>query len=288
MATPRTADLHLDPDETRMRAPRKGSSGPLVLGLLVGLGAVAGYVWWSQLQPEAPPAPRVTQAPPAPEQPKVADVEEHFPEPVAGPLPPLAAGEVPAAVAQFAGRSGLVQTEEFAHRFAATVDNLGRSHAPPLKWPVAVTPGRFTVQPAADGNGQVIAPENAQRYAPFVSFATSLDSTAAVQLYGRMYPLLQQSYRELGFPGKSFHDRLVVVIDQLLATPEPAQPVRVQLTEVKGPVESTRPWVRYEFADPKLEQLTAGQKILIRMGPENERRLKAKLREVRAELVKPR
>ena len=287
MVARHSADLHLDPDETRIRTRRRGSAVPAVLGVLLGIAAVAGYVWWSQQEPEAPPA-RTTAAPPVAEQPKVADVEEHYPDPIAGPLPPLTAGEVPAAVAQFAGRAGFLQTEEFAHRFAATVDNLGRAHAPPLKWPVTTTPGRFTVQPAADGNGHVIAPENAQRYAPFVAFATSLDSAAAAQLYARMYPLLQQSYRELGFPGKSFHDRMVAVIDKLLATPEPAQPVRVQLTEVKGPVESTRPWVRYEFADPQLEQLTAGQKILVRMGPENERKLKAKLREVRAELTRAR
>ena len=286
MARPHTADLRLDPDETRLRAPRKGSAWPLVIGLLVGLGAIAGYVWWSQ-QPTEAPAARATAAPPAAEQPKVADVEEHYPDPVAGPLPPLKAGEVPAAVSQFTGRSGLVQTDEFAHRFAATVDNLGRQHAPPLKWPVSTTSGRFTVQAAPDGKGQVIAPENAQRYAPFVAFATSLDSAGAAQLYARMYPLLQQSYRELGFPGKSFHDRVIAVIDQLLATPDPTHPVRVRLTEVKGPVASTHPWVRYEFEDPRLEKLTAGQKILVRVGPENERKLKQKLAELRTHLVRP-
>lgn len=56
--------------------------------------------------------------------------------------------------------------------------------------------------------------------------------------------------------------------------------------EVKGPVPSTRPWVRYEFADPELQNLSAGQKILIRMGPAHERRLKQKLGELRANLVR--
>ena len=43
-----------------------------------------------------------------------------------------------------------------------------------------------------------------------------------------------------------------------------------------------RPWVSYEFVDPKLESLSAGQKMLVRMGPVNERRMKAKLKELRA------
>ena len=78
---------------------------------------------------------------------------------------------------------------------------------------------------------------------------------------------------------------VVAVIDQLLATPEPAGPLAVKLTEVKGEVASTQPWTRYEFADPKLEALPAGSKALLRMGPENSRKLKAKLREFRAAIA---
>jgi hypothetical protein len=63
-------------------------------------------------------------------------------------------------------------------------------------------------------------------------------------------------------------------------------PVKLQLTEVKGPIPSVRPWTRYQFADPKLEALAAGQKILLRVGPVNERRLKAKLAEIRQQLTK--
>ena len=72
------------------------------------------------------------------------------------------------------------------------------------------------------------------------------------------------------------------MIDQLLATPEPNGPLAVHLTEVKGPLTSERPWVRYEFSKPEYEALSAGQKMLLRMGPDNERRLKAKLREFRS------
>jgi hypothetical protein len=43
--------------------------------------------------------------------------------------------------------------------------------------------------------------------------------------------------------------------------------------------------VLYEFADPSLEQRSAGQKMLIRMGPVNESRVKAKLRDIRRALT---
>jgi hypothetical protein len=62
-------------------------------------------------------------------------------------------------------------------------------------------------------------------------------------------------------------------------------PMKLELTDVKGPIPSERPWVRYQYADPSLESLSAGQKILLRVGPVNGRRLKAKLAEIRAELL---
>jgi hypothetical protein len=46
-------------------------------------------------------------------------------------------------------------------------------------------------------------------------------------------------------------------------------------------VRPERPWVLYEFDDPALQALSAGQKMLLRMGPVNERRMKTKLAEIR-------
>jgi hypothetical protein len=106
-----------------------------------------------------------------------------------------------------------------------------------------------------------------------------------VDLYVRLYPLLQKAYEELGFPGRYFNDRVMAVIDLLLSTPETEMPLKLRLTEVKGPIASLRPWVRYEFADPALESLSSGQKILLRVGPVNERRLKDKLAQIRGELA---
>ena len=45
------------------------------------------------------------------------------------------------------------------------------------------------------------------------------------------------------------------------------------------------PDLMVEYADPDLEELSAGQKILVRVGLDNELRLKAKLREIRKALV---
>jgi len=66
----------------------------------------------------------------------------------------------------------------------------------------------------------------------------------------------------------------VEAIDNLLAAPELA-----------APPELVQPKVLYEFADEDLQKRSAGQKIMMRMGADNARRVKAKLREIRRELV---
>jgi len=65
----------------------------------------------------------------------------------------------------------------------------------------------------------------------------------------------------------------------------PAGPIELKLTEVKGPIPSTTPWLRYEFVDPSLEALSAGQKMMIRLGPDQQRRMKLKLVELRGKLT---
>ncbi|MGE5105342.1 MAG: DUF3014 domain-containing protein, partial [Betaproteobacteria bacterium] len=52
-----------------------------------------------------------------------------------------------------------------------------------------------------------------------------------------------------------------------------------------APIELAQPKILYEFADPSLEQLSAGQKIMIRLGPVDEGRIKAKLRAIRRALT---
>jgi hypothetical protein len=107
-----------------------------------------------------------------------------------------------------------------------------------------------------------------------VRVVEAVDAQALVKLYVASYPLFQRAYEELGYPGKYFNDRLMAAIDDLMAAPELSAPVAV-----------LRPRVLYELADPDLETRSAGQKILIRMGPDNALRVKAKLLEIRRALL---
>ena len=288
-----------DPAEFRPAPPRSAPSSrwPIVILILALLGAgAAWWVWRQQPQPPVSQAPVVAVAPPAAVEPAVppapvASGPLNPIEPVALPepaLPPLAESDarVAAALAGMLGSqpvASFLQVDTFVQRFVATVDNLARAQAPSRLWPVQPSPQRFTVQGAV-GN-QTIDPGNSARYSAFVAFAESIDSTRAAAVYAGLYPLFQQAYEALGYPGKYFNDRLVAVIDHLLQAPEPDGPIPVVLTEVKGDMPLTRPWVRYEFADPQLESLSSGQKLLVRVGLVNERRLKAKLRDFRSQIA---
>ena len=224
------------------------------LMLVLGIAVAGAVIWWFSTQAPGPvPAVPVATPPQPPASSAVAAAEPAIQHPLEEPAAPLAAGEVNGALVELLGRkavSTFLQAGDFPRRFVATVDSLGRAHAPVALWPVNPTPGRFAVQEQPDG--PVIAADNAARYTPLVLLAEGVDTARAVQLYVRMYPLLQRAYEDLGYPKRYFNDRLIEVIDVLLATPQAGYPVRLRLVEVKGPVPSERPWVRYEYADPAL------------------------------------
>ena len=124
----------------------------------------------------------------------------------------------------------------------------------PLK-PVTGT-ANGALRTAGDGSALSIAPANAARYTPYVRALEAVDSRKLAATYAQFYPLFQQSYAEQGYPNRYFNDRVFEVIDHLLATPD-----------IKGPIALAQPKVLYEYADPALEELSAGQKAMLRMLP---------------------
>lgn len=263
---------------------------PLAIAFAVLLGAL-GWQWWSQRTPRIAPT-RVAQQPAAvedglPPAPAAATPPMiHAPAPLAQ-AQPLSAPQIASALERSLGREAVLrflQLADFPRRAVATIDALGRAHAPVAAWPVQPTAGRFETEDT--GTTQHIGAANAARYQPFVDFATAVDPAQAAALYRRMYPLLQQADRDLGFGDRDLNARVLQVIDLLLATPEPQGPLEVLLTDVKGPYAPVQPWTRYRFADPDLQSLAAGQEILLRVGPQNRARLKAQLRALRQQLAK--
>ncbi len=224
---------------------------------------------------EAPstPQPAVSPTAPAPLQPAI---ESAPPAAEAPPLPALehSDGEVAAALEKlFAPRdiAGLLRPGQLLRKAVITLDNLPDRRLPVKYLPLRPPGGHFRVR--EQGGRTYLDPANYARYAPYVALLEAVDVTAVRDFLHRFGPLLQAAYEELGYPGARFEDRLAFVIDQLLATPE-----------VSGPIELVQPSVFYKYADPELEALSWGQRLLLRMGPDNARLVKDKLRRLRAAL----
>lgn len=252
-----------------------------VMIVIVLVAAVAGayYYWFKHDQPA--PQPQIAPVADAPAPEPKREPEILHPVPGASDetkhLPPLAESDQPMREAAV-GLSGKELEKYFfldnvVRRFVVTVDSLPRkklSQRYNLAKPVA---DKFPV--TGKDEELTLNPKNYQRYTPYVRLAETVDTTKLVSLYIYFYPLFQEEYKNLGYPKKYFNDRLVEAIDHLLATPE-----------VKGPVKLVQPKVYYHYADANLENLSAGQKTLIRMGPENAARIKAKLQEVKTVLLR--
>jgi DUF3014 family protein len=241
---------------------------------VISLFAVAGAaVWYLSLnsQKSREPPPQAT----APESPAVRypiEADKAPPEP----LPALSESDsaMRDALATLFGKEleKFFNLQNIIHRIVATIDNLPRDNVALALLPVKSVPGLLVTTRA--GHSLALSPQNSTRYRPYVRLAEAVPSQALVAVYQRFYPLFQEQYENLGYPGKYFNDRLVEVVDHLLEAPDLQQPVLL-----------SQPGVLYQFADPKLERLSTGQKILLRMGAENALKIKAKLREMRQALI---
>lgn len=298
-------DHDLRPPQQQKHRPT-GTSKWLVGGVVIAVAAaVAWYTkddWLTQETVPVPTPPAIPAAPPEPEAAApeqavpAAPLRELTPPTEPGPQHPVPeqTGDVqPVADAasldrwavEWLGKPALkfLMLPGLAHHVVATIDNLPRSHAAPRLWPLSPVGGKILLEEGAEG--QQIAPANSARYDAVVDFVTGITPTQAASWYRQAYPVLQTTYEELGYPGQYFNDRLVEVIDHLLLTPEPAGPLAVTLVQVQGQIAPQQPWLRYEYADPQLQSLSAGQKILLRLGAEHRQRLKTYLQDVRAQVA---
>ena len=249
---------------------------------IVGVATVAGFFYLTRTQrgPDnaARPPAVVAEAPAPPAEPAIRYPVPPETEAVPQPLPPLEKSDkaVTDALVDYFGRQPVQQLfglDSVVRHIVVTVDNLPRETVSTRLLPTKPVRGGFLVKKGADG--MTIAPSNSARYLPYVELARRTDVAQVARIYAGFYPLFQKAYEELGYPKAYFNDRVVAVIDHMLAAPEP-----------EGPLKLTQPHILYKYADPALESASAGHKIMLRMGRDNEAVVKGKLRELRAELTR--
>ncbi|MDA7692008.1 DUF3014 domain-containing protein [Gammaproteobacteria bacterium] len=162
--------------------------------------------------------------------------------------------------------------EQLVRRAVVLVENISRGQYPQTALPYKPIVEEMQVS-SDDGRLFTMEAASYTRFDAAVAAFVALDTEQTVGLYRLLSPLLQQAYAEIGFRDAEFEQALIKAIDAVLSAPE-----------IEGPFQLVKPSVMYLYADTRLEELANMNKQLIRLGPENSARLKAKLREFKQAL----
>ena len=271
----------------------KKSLGPhfIIVGIL--LIVILAIVFWpsdEEPEPVITPEPEVTEPEvTAPQEPEIfepsqpaptveleeKDDVEPLPEPVEPDPEPLDISD-PAVKASLIESSSadeetvnrMLVNEGLIQRFVVSVTNLANDEMAPNHQ--LLTPPEKNFRVYSQAGKQWIDAASYKRYTPYVDMLESFDNDALLNIYGIYKGDIQAKFAEISDPDKDFNNVLLDAIDQLLDTPEVPVPVEVYTDSVA-----------YKYADDRLENLNEPQKQLLRTGPDNMRRIKAKLRELK-------
>ena len=251
-----------------------------VAALLIIAGGIFAYFHFQSEQLK--PAPIVVEveeiAPPTlaettePESRQVLDAPAKVIE-----LPQLASSDdfIASALASLLNNKTLMAifiNDQLINNIVVTIDNLPRKLVSQKLMPIKKAPGKFIAMESE--GGMMISPKNNARYTQYVQFAETINPTQLVELYIQLYPLFQKAYADIGYPDQYFNDRMMVVIDHLLATPD-----------IDAPVPLVQPKFYYQYADADFESRSIGQRILMRIGSQNQSVIKDKLNAIKQALV---
>jgi len=173
----------------------------------------------------------------------------------------------------------LVIDDDMIRRFVVFTDNfaqgiLAYEHSPLIK-PTSSFSAREINQ-----DGEVVIKwdeTSSRRFSLYVDLLRSLDSDTLVSWYYELKPLIDESYRELGYPDEDFTDILQDAITKVLDMEIP-----------KERLELTRPSVMYQFKDQDIESFDDADKLMLRLGKENLLVIKSVLLEINEKIARER
>ncbi len=157
-------------------------------------------------------------------------------------------------------------TKDLILKFVAAVDSIANGQSPRAQVDFFTPTEGFKV---TERNGSLyVDPSSYERYNAVADVFDSLDTKSTVRLYKQLKPVIQEAYKELGYPDVDFQDSLKRAIAELRKVP------------VAKDILLERKIITYAMLDPQLENLSPAQKHLLRMGPENVLKIQTKLREM--------
>lgn len=247
-------------------------TGTLIIMVVVLVAAVY-YLFIRQKPEEIPPVQEVVKEQPVQVHEEEPVIEEEVPEPIQVELD-KSDEFVRELAEQLSSHQKLVawlKRNDLIHKFTAAVDNIANGLSPRPQIDFFTPKNEFKVIMKDDLC--FVDPKGYSRYNLVSDVFVSLDSEGFAKLYRQLKPLIQEAYRDLGYPEKDFDKTMKAAMIELLKVPV-----------VRGDMLLEKKVISYEIADPELESLSEAQKHLLRMGPENIRKIKRKLRELGATL----
>lgn len=279
--------------EDRLESSNGRGGFPLLQVVLVVVILAAAWALWTTWQQPEPAETQVetveevvvqpAELPPAEDIPRpaapVPEVAGETSEPAAPPLPPLEESDAMmreqlAAVGMGPELDQMEAEENLIQLGTALIDGFSRGVVQYKLLPVKRPAKPFSVE--LKGEGIYMDPAGYTRYDEYAEAIATLDTQALVGSFHRMRPLYEQAYAQLGLDPEAFDNAVIRMLDHVLQTPE-----------IDEPIELTRKSVMYQYADPQLEQLSTVQKQLLRMGPQNLRRIKEQAAALREGLLSP-
>ena len=264
------SEYELEKTEEESSAAASGTGRSRIWWIIAALIVAAGvpvYFWYPQQEAQAPAAaaPTIAYRPLAPPVNTPPTIE----------VPPLDQSD--ALVRRLVGTLtshptvlAWLATPNLIRTFTVSVENISNGVTPARH--VRVLRPTATFRVIDEGEVLRIDPRSYDRYNELADAVASVDTQGAATLYQTLKPRIEEAYRELG-RSDGFDTALEKALDALVSTPVPGATVPLVY---KGALNG--------FADPRLEQLTAAQKQLLRMGPRNERLIQEKLRDIGAAL----
>ena len=252
-------------------------SNRTIIGIFIALLVIviAAVIWW-----QWPGGGELTEtavvATPAPEPTPTPGLEDRLSSRLAGTTLSTSDAVVRELAAGLSANPKLAAwlvNEDLVRRFVTSVDNIASGISPQAQLEFMRPAEGFEVD-VKGGDVIVVEASSYHRYDLPAQVFASLDTAGTAALYRELKPLIDEAYGEIGPRGRSFDDRLDAAFDQLLAVPV-----------LEGPVRLNQLVVTYAWADEELELLSAAQRHLLRMGPENVSLIQGKLGELRAALA---
>lgn len=165
----------------------------------------------------------------------------------------------------------LLVEKDLVRHFVVFIDNIAQGElarkVSPLKAPNRI----FTVSEIT--NKTYLNPDSYHRYDIYADFVANLDDQQLASTYKELTPLMAEAFEELGYSDISFNERMIEAIDIMLGAPIIEQPIELDGVSVN-----------YQFVDTELEALPNAQKLMVRMGPENSKKIKMALRKLKKQL----